>query len=44
MLFSKPESIDCVISALTAIKKATFGKNNLTHVYLDENNDLLGKS
>lgn len=44
MLFSKPESIDCVISALTAIKKATFGKNNLTHVYLDENNDLLGES
>lgn len=43
MLFSKPESIDCVISALKAVKKATFGKNNLTHVYLDEDNDLLGE-
>ena len=36
MLFSKPESIDCVISALLAVKKATFGKNNLAHIYLDE--------
>ena len=36
MLFSKPESIDCVISALLAVKKVTFGKNNLAHIYLDE--------
>ena len=36
MLFSKPESIDCVISALLAVKKATFGENNLAHIYLDE--------
>ena len=36
MLFSKPESIDCVISALLAVKRATFGKDNLTHVYLDD--------
>ena len=35
MLFSKPESIDCVISALQAIKKATFGENNLVSVYLN---------
>ncbi len=36
MLFSNPESIDSVISALLAVKKATFGENNLAHIYLDE--------
>ena len=36
MLFSKPESIDCVVSALLAVKRATFGNNNLTHIYLDD--------
>lgn len=36
MLFSKPESIDCVVSALLAVKRATFGDNNLTHIYLDD--------
>ena len=35
MLFSKPESIDYVVSALLAVKRATFGDNNLTHIYLD---------
>ena len=36
MLFSKPESIDCVVSALLAVKRATFEDNNLTHIYLDD--------
>ena len=36
MLFSKPESIDCVVSALLAVKRATFGNNNLTPIYLDD--------
>ena len=34
MLFSKPESIDCVISALQAIKRATFGENRQLDAYL----------
>lgn len=34
MLFSKPESIDCVISALKAIKRATFGENKQLDAYL----------
>ena len=36
MSFSKPESIDCVISVLKAIKKATFGENNLVKNYLSD--------
>ncbi len=36
MIFSKPESIDCVISALQAIKKATFGENNVRQCYLTD--------
>lgn len=36
MLFSKPESIDCVVSALLAVKRATFGKDNLTRFYLED--------
>lgn len=36
MLFSNPESIDCVISALQAVRKATFGENNLVHIYLND--------
>ena len=36
MSFSKPESIDCVISVLKAIKQATFGKNNLVNNYLSD--------
>ena len=39
MLFSKPESIDCVVSALLAIKKATFGDNNLAQFYLEDETD-----
>lgn len=39
MLFSKPESIDCVVSALLAIKKATFGDNNLAPFYLEDETD-----
>lgn len=39
MLFSKPESIDCVVSALLAIKKATFGDNNLAQFYLEDEMD-----
>lgn len=39
MYFSKPESIDCVISALLAVKKATFGENSLVHIYLDDEPD-----
>lgn len=30
MMFSKPESIDCVISALQAVKRATFGEDRPT--------------
>lgn len=36
MLFSKPESIDSVVSALLAVKRATFGKDNVTQFYLDD--------
>ena len=36
MLFSKPESIDSVVSALLAVKRATFGKDNVTRFYLDD--------
>lgn len=36
MFFSKPESIDCVVSALLAAKRATFGENNLAHIYLKD--------
>ena len=39
MLFSKPESIACVVSALLAIKKATFGDNNLAQFYLEDETD-----
>ena len=42
MLFSKPESIDCVISALLAVKKATFGENNLFHTQIGVGNRLDG--
>ena len=34
MLFSRPESIDSVISVLKAVKKATFGEDNLVNNYL----------
>ncbi len=34
--FSKPESIDSVVSALLAVKRATFGKDNVTRFYLDD--------
>ncbi len=34
MLFSRPESIDCVISALQAAKRAAFGENNVRSAYL----------
>lgn len=36
MLFSKPESIDSVVSALLAVKRATFGKDNVVQFYLDD--------
>ena len=36
MSFSRPESIDCVISVLKAIKQATFGENNLVSNYLSD--------
>lgn len=36
MLFSKPESIDSVVSALLAVKRATFGKDNVTQFYLND--------
>lgn len=36
MFFSKPESIDSVVSALLAVKRATFGKDNVTRFYLDD--------
>ena len=36
MLFSKPESIDSVVSALLAVKRATFGKDNVTQYYLKD--------
>lgn len=36
MLFSKPESIDSVVSALLAVKRATFGKDNVTRFYLND--------
>ncbi len=36
MLFSRPESIDCVISALKAVRKIVFGENNLVDTYLAE--------
>lgn len=36
MLFSRPESIDSVISVLKAVKKATFGENNLVNNYLSD--------
>lgn len=39
MLFSKPESIDCIVSALLAAKRVTFGENNLAHIYLDDESD-----
>ena len=34
--FSRPESIDCVISVLKAVKQATFGDNNLVSKYLKD--------
>jgi hypothetical protein len=36
MLFSRPESIDSVISVLKAVKKATFGEDNLVNNYLSD--------
>ena len=36
MSFSRPESIDCVISVLNAVKQATFGENNLVSKYLKD--------
>lgn len=40
LLFSRPESIDCVISALESVKKAAFGENSLVDVYLQEPNPI----
>lgn len=36
MLFSKPESIDWMITALQTIKEKTFGANNQVGKYLNE--------
>lgn len=36
LMFSKPESIDCVISALKAVKRAAFGPNSVADAYLGE--------
>ena len=36
MLFSRPESIDCVISALQVVKEITFGEKNLVQKCLSD--------
>lgn len=36
MMFSRPESIDCVISALKAVKRAAFGPESIAKAYLGE--------
>ena len=40
MLFSKPESIDCMILALQTIKEKTFGENNQVNKYLSVPNPM----
>ncbi len=36
MSFSNPESIDCVVESLLAIKEAAFGKKSVLEAYLGE--------